>query len=62
MDRVEDIASYFADQIQAFQPAGPYIIAGYCSGGATAFELARNWTSARNARPAHRIRSVKVTA
>ena len=41
MDRVQDLASYFADQIQAFQPAGPYIIAGYCSGGATAFELAR---------------------
>jgi len=41
MDRVDDIASYFADQIQAFQPEGPYIIAGYCSGGATAFELAR---------------------
>ena len=40
MDRVEDIASYFADQIRAFQPSGPYIIAGYCSGGATAFELA----------------------
>lgn len=41
LDRVEDLASYFADQIQAFQPNGPYIIAGYCSGGATAFELAR---------------------
>src|SRR6185295_14413263 len=41
LDRVEDLASYFADQIQAFQPDGPYIIAGYCSGGATAFELAR---------------------
>jgi len=41
LDRVEDLASYFADQIQAYQPQGPYIIAGYCSGGATAFELAR---------------------
>ena len=41
MDRVDDLAAYFADQIQAFQPEGPYIIAGYCSGGATAFELAR---------------------
>ena len=42
MDRVEDLAAYFADQIQAFQADGPYIIAGYCSGGATAFELARS--------------------
>jgi len=41
MDRVEDIAGYFADQITEYQPTGPYIIAGYCSGGATAFELAR---------------------
>ena len=41
MDRVEDIAEYFANQIVEFQPTGPYIIAGYCSGGATAFELAR---------------------
>ncbi|MFC0242593.1 thioesterase domain-containing protein [Rhodopseudomonas telluris] len=41
MDRVEDIAEYFARQIVDYQPAGPYIIAGYCSGGATALELAR---------------------
>jgi thioesterase domain-containing protein len=41
MDRVEDIAEYFASQIVEHQPTGPYVIAGYCSGGATAFELAR---------------------
>ncbi|WP_414474552.1 thioesterase domain-containing protein [Microvirga sp. M2] len=41
MDRVEDIAEYFADQILEFQPRGPYVIAGYCSGAATAYELAR---------------------
>lgn len=41
MERVEDIARYFADQILEFQPSGPCVIAGYCSGGATAFELAR---------------------
>jgi thioesterase domain-containing protein len=40
MDRVEDIAEYFARQIVDYQPAGPYVIAGYCSGGATALELA----------------------
>ena len=41
MDRVEDIAEYFARQIVAYQPTGPYIIAGYCSGAATALELAK---------------------
>jgi thioesterase domain-containing protein len=39
--RVEDLASYFASQIEAFRPNGEYVIAGYCTGGATAFELAR---------------------
>jgi thioesterase domain-containing protein len=41
MERVEDIAEYFADQILEFQPDGPYVIAGYCSGASTAFELAK---------------------
>ncbi|UPK08314.1 thioesterase [Bradyrhizobium sp. 170] len=41
MDRVEDIAEYFARQIVECQPTGPYIIAGFCSGAATAFELAK---------------------
>jgi thioesterase domain-containing protein len=41
LERVEDIAAYFADQILEYQPAGPYVIAGHCSGCATAFELAR---------------------
>lgn len=40
-ERVEDAARYFADQILEFQPNGPYVIAGHCSGCATAFELAR---------------------
>lgn len=39
--RVEDLAAYFAAQIRAFRPNGPYIIAGYCAGGPIAFELAR---------------------
>ena len=39
--RVEDSAAYFARQIKAFRPEGPYVIAGYCAGGATAFELAQ---------------------
>lgn len=41
LTRVEDLAAYFAPQIKAFQPNGPYIIAGYCAGGTIAFELAR---------------------
>ncbi len=39
--RVEDLAAYFAAQIRAFQPVGPYIIAGFCAGGTIAFELGR---------------------
>lgn len=41
LERVEDLAAYFAAQIRAFHPEGPYVIAGYCTGGAIAFELAR---------------------
>jgi len=38
---IEDLAAYFAAQIRAFRPNGPYVIAGYCAGGTVAFELAR---------------------
>ncbi len=38
---VEDIAAVLAQQILAFQPEGPVIIAGYCAGGTAAFELAQ---------------------
>jgi thioesterase domain-containing protein len=41
LECVEDLAAYFAKQISAFRPRGPRIIAGYCAGGAIAFELAR---------------------
>jgi thioesterase domain-containing protein len=41
LTRVEDLAAYFATQIKAFQPNGPYIMAGYCAGGTIAFELAQ---------------------
>lgn len=40
LTRVEDLAAYFAPRILAFRP-GPYVIAGHCSGGTIAFELAR---------------------
>ncbi len=39
---VEDLAAYFAAQIRAFRPAGPYVIAGYCAGGTIAFAVARH--------------------
>jgi thioesterase domain-containing protein len=41
LTRVEDLAACFARQIRAFQPKGPYVIAGYCAGGTVAFELAQ---------------------
>jgi thioesterase domain-containing protein len=41
LERVEDMASYFADQIQAFLPGQPCIIAGYCAGATIGLELAK---------------------
>jgi thioesterase domain-containing protein len=41
MDSVEVLAAEFARQILAYRPAGPVVIAGYCAGGAIAFEVAR---------------------
>jgi thioesterase domain-containing protein len=38
---VKELAAYFAAQIAAFGPQGPCIVAGYCAGGAVAFELAQ---------------------
>jgi len=44
--RIEDLAAYFAAQIRAFRPEGPYILAGFCAGGLTAFELGLQLASA----------------
>lgn len=41
LTRVEDLAAYFAAQIRAFRPDGPYIIVGYCAGGGIALQLAQ---------------------
>lgn len=44
LERVEDLATYFASEIRAFHRSGRCIIAGYCAGGACALELARQLT------------------
>ncbi len=41
LDRVEDIGSDFLDEIRRVQLNGPYHIAGFCTGGAIAFEIAQ---------------------
>jgi thioesterase domain-containing protein len=40
-ETVEEMARYEVDQIRAFQPEGPYFLAGYCAGGSIAYESAR---------------------
>ena len=39
-DRIEEMAAYYIQQIQQFQPTGPYDLAGYSFGGFVAFEMA----------------------
>jgi len=41
LKRVEALASYFAGEICACHLQGGFVIAGFCAGGALAFELAR---------------------
>ena len=45
-DTVEAMAAYEVQQIRSFQPEGPYHIAGFCAGGAIAFESARQLVQA----------------
>ncbi len=49
LTRVEELAAYFAAQIHAFRPDGPCIVAGFCTGGTIAFELARQLLRQRTA-------------
>ena len=49
LTRIEDLAAYFAAQIRAFRPDGPYAIAGFCTGGTIAFELGRQLLQERAA-------------
>ncbi|MEM1233956.1 MAG: amino acid adenylation domain-containing protein [Pseudomonadota bacterium] len=41
MDRLEDLAARYKEEISAAQPSGPYRLAGYSFGGLLVFELAR---------------------
>ena len=38
---LEDMATFYIEQIKTIQPNGPYRIAGYSMGGSIAFEIAR---------------------
>lgn len=42
LTRVSELAAHFATQIRAVQQSGGCIIAGYCAGGAIAFETAQH--------------------
>lgn len=41
LERVEELAAYFAEQIRLFHPQGPCLLLGFCAGGTIAFDLAR---------------------
>jgi thioesterase domain-containing protein len=38
---IEAMAACHLQTLRAFQPAGPYLLGGYCNGGLIAFEMAR---------------------
>jgi aspartate racemase len=39
--RIEDMATYYIEALQAVQPEGPYCLGGWSMGGAVAFEMAQ---------------------
>jgi len=41
LDRIEDIAAHYIQEIIAHRPEGPYALAGYSFGGLIAFEMAK---------------------
>jgi thioesterase domain-containing protein len=42
LERVEEVARSFAEQIRSVRPEGPCVVAGLCAGGMTAFEVGRS--------------------
>lgn len=51
LERVEDIARHFLQEIRTVQPKGPYRLAGFCVGGIVAFEMARQLVGAGEEAP-----------
>ncbi len=43
---IEETAADYLDAVRSFQPAGPYLLAGYSFGGVVAFEMARQLVGA----------------
>lgn len=41
---IEALARYETEQIRRYRPDGPYLLAGHCSGGTLAFEIAQRLT------------------
>jgi thioesterase domain-containing protein/acyl carrier protein len=41
IDSMQALARQFVERLRAIQPAGPYLLAGYCFGGQVALEMAR---------------------
>jgi amino acid adenylation domain-containing protein len=41
LERIEDMATLYVEEIRRFQPEGPYFLAGYSFGGLVAFEMAQ---------------------
>lgn len=39
--QIEPMATYYVDEIRTVQPAGPYFLAGYSSGGSVVYEMAQ---------------------
>ncbi len=42
---VSELASHYVRQLRTFLPDGPYLLGGYCAGGAVAFDVARQLTA-----------------
>jgi thioesterase domain-containing protein len=43
---IEALARYETEQIRRYRPEGPYLLAGHCSGGTVAFEIAQQLMAA----------------
>ncbi len=41
LTRLEDMAALYVNEVQKFQPQGPYFLGGYCLGGLVALEMAQ---------------------